>query len=426
MSGKKNGNDVKPGSNHTKWDRIGGASLIFGIPLLMILVFIQILPSIISKSDVQLIARIGIQSIDEADSVRVSTVLPQTEPSQNEEPIAEDETESTDTQEEWSVNKADLDTVMVYARVLVEGYPMDSVQVWAVARDVSGNSFCPETALSGNDGCVDLGPIPTVIGPDMSIRISRIKVQACYHDGGMQTINESVVLRMDRPKNSVNISVSKNECLVLGLIFLVSILVAIVRTKWKWLQQAKYTILVILTLLMCAGVIYVFMEGAKVVDTLEQETGSTSVSLGFVQMVKASYFPDRSPDEWIVALTAPEGETLGFGAPLWVILVSVVGAVLISTGVIIKSLRSLAESVSGSTSTEVPKMDIQAEVHKLVKHQLFILFAPIGAIFLYQIMLLTGTAEENLTVGVAALAAGGGLGLLLRKAHKAVTKLLDE
>lgn len=426
MNGEKNSNDVKQGSNRTKWDRIGRPLLIFGIPSLLFLVLTALFLWILSEPDLQLIARIGIQSVGEANSDMVSVVLPQIESSQNEESNTQDETESSVTQAGWSINKADIDAVMVHARILVEGYPMDSIQVWAVARDASGNSFCPETALSGNDGSVDLGPIPTVIGPDGSIRISRIKVQARYHYGGLRPIVENVVLRMDKPKTYVNISVSRRECLALGLIFLASILVAIVKARQPWLKQAKYNISVILTLLMCAGVIVVFMEGARVVDTLEQETGSTSVSLGFVQMVKASYFPDRNPDEWIVALTAPEGETLGFGAPLWVILVSVVGAVLISVGVIIQGLRSRDMVVSGGKRKKVPKMDTQVEVHKLLKHQLFILFAPIGAIFLYQMMLLTGTAGENLTVGVAALAAGGGLGLLLRKARKAVSKLLDE
>lgn len=431
------------------WDHIGRASLIFGIPLLLLLVLFLEIRNLNKNPDLQLIARIEDHYtgdlthyylvsnllhlisndvdepdfLDTQDDVSDSQVTP------------EDASDSLVTQEDASdslakeakpFDTADPRTVWVCTRVLVDGYPEDSVQVCAIAHDASGNSFSPQATLTSEDGYADLGPIPMNIGPGDQHNISLIHISACYSVTGMRPFMKDVVLHLDTGKPSIStINISARVCLLVGLIFLASILIALVRARWPWILQAEYIISVVLTLLLSVAVILVFTEGARTIHLLEQETGSTSVSMGFVHIVKGSYFPDRNPDEWIVTLTPSEGRTMGFGAPMWVILVSVIGAVLIAIGSIIDGLTSQSRKntmLHEITGTEL-EAKIENKVANLVLYQLFILFAPIGAIFLYQMMLLTGTADENLTVGIAALAAGAGLSLLLKKAIKAQTSI---
>jgi hypothetical protein len=185
--------------------------------------------------------------------------------------------------------------------------------------------------------------------------------------------------------------------------------------------QTQYFLEVLLTVLLCIALAGIVLEGARVVDSLEQQTGATSISMGFLQLVKASYLSGETPDDWIVTCASHGNAMPGFGAPLWVILMSVIGAVLIAIGVILRGLGTCRLDAS----TPDGRKKIHAASQNLVKHQMLILFAPLGAMFLYQIMLLTGTADENLTVGLAALAAGGGMNALLNKAHGLVASLLQ-
>ena len=418
------------------WDHIGRASLIFGIPLLLLLVLLSNTSYLQKKPDLQLIARIEdhyIARIEDhyteehltlCDLVANLLHLKSNDVDVSDSPVTqEDEPDSLVTQED-EPDSLDTEvktvscTVWVCTRVLVDGSPEDSVQVWAIAHDASGNSFSPPATLTSEDGYADLGPIPVNIGPDDSRDISLIHVKARYSVAG-QTIMKSVPLHLNMDKIPTKpITISAKQCSLVGLIFLASVLVALVRARWPWLLQAEYIISVVLTLLLSGAVILLFLEGATIVHLAEQETGATSVSMGFVHIVKGSYFPDQNPNEWIVTITPSEGRTMGFGAPLWVILVSVIGAVLIAIKFIIEGLTSQSRKktmLHNITGTEL-EAKIENKVAYLVLYQLFILFAPIGAIFLYQMLLLTGAADENLTVGIAALAAGAGLNLLLKKA----------
>lgn len=60
----------------------------------------------------------------------------------------------------------------------------------------------------------------------------------------------------------------------------------------------------------------------------------------------------------------------------------------------------------------------------MVRHQFFICFAPLGAIFVYQLLVAAGSITEPVTVAFATLGAGAGLNYILVRAINKVQALL--
>ena len=58
---------------------------------------------------------------------------------------------------------------------------------------------------------------------------------------------------------------------------------------------------------------------------------------------------------------------------------------------------------------------VRGRIQQAVKHQFYILFAPIAAIIVYQVLVLAGAASQYVTVGLATLTAGVGLSTVLDK-----------
>lgn len=111
----------------------------------------------------------------------------------------------------------------------------------------------------------------------------------------------------------------------------------------------------------------------------------------------------------------------GFGAPLWVLLVSVLGSGVLTVGLIVDEITNAGEITK--LPLEGQPDEIRKHVYSIVQHQFFILFAPVTAIFVYQTMVAGSAATSAYTVGLAALGAGPALSALLTKAGAAATKL---
>lgn len=88
----------------------------------------------------------------------------------------------------------------------------------------------------------------------------------------------------------------------------------------------------------------------------------------------------------------------GFGAPLWVLFLSVVGASLFSLALVVEEI--------GAPPNFEDLNDVRRRVQVLVAHAFYILFAPLGGIFIYQFLILTKSADEPVMVAIAALGAG--------------------
>jgi hypothetical protein len=118
-----------------------------------------------------------------------------------------------------------------------------------------------------------------------------------------------------------------------------------------------------------------------------------------------------------VSLTSPSGisgsdpvtAAKGFGAPLWVVLLSVLGSGIITIRIIVEGIKN---RVNFNDRTEV-----RSRIQVVIVHQFFIFFSPVGAIFVYQILVAIGAASNQMTVAFVALASGVSLNLVLDKAR---------
>jgi|SRR5580658_154323 hypothetical protein len=106
----------------------------------------------------------------------------------------------------------------------------------------------------------------------------------------------------------------------------------------------------------------------------------------------------------------------GFGAPLWVLLVSVIGAGVLTVALLVGEINKMPEDDQAS--------EILEHLQGMVEHQLFILFAPVSAIFVYQTMVVGTSASSSYTVALAALGAGPSLSALLTKAAASAANAL--
>jgi hypothetical protein len=104
--------------------------------------------------------------------------------------------------------------------------------------------------------------------------------------------------------------------------------------------------------------------------------------------------------------------TKGFGAPLWVLLLSVLGAGVYTINLVV-DIVGKRQLFDGEEARPVLK--------DMVQHQVFTLVAPLTAIFIYQSMVAIDLAENALPVALAALASGLALNsLLVRAMHSAL------
>jgi uncharacterized membrane protein len=145
----------------------------------------------------------------------------------------------------------------------------------------------------------------------------------------------------------------------------------------------------------------------------------------------------------------------GFGAPLWVILISVLGSAIFTIQLLVNSLKDAvrfddmlnvdfreaakknASSCSNVSAAESAQKDenasdtvcirwhVRKRVKMIIQHQFYILFSPLGAIFVYQILVSSDSIGHPATVGIAAFSAGFAINNLLRKALSVSEDLLD-
>jgi len=90
-----------------------------------------------------------------------------------------------------------------------------------------------------------------------------------------------------------------------------------------------------------------------------------------------------------------------------------------------ENLKQQTESNVIAVRIGISRFDSHQFRAEMVRHQIYILFAPIGAIFVYQLLLVAGGTSEIATVGLAALASGITLNSILERAWKQNKKTLE-
>jgi hypothetical protein len=206
------------------------------------------------------------------------------------------------------------------------------------------------------------------------------------------------------------------------IIFLISILSALIQSRpGTIVRKAQYYGTVILAFLLTLGVVVFISLGLRHVNL----TGAQGdvISLGFANIYKGTYVKDLAP-EWLFSLTAPwqsgaAGDALarGFGAPLWALLLAVLGSGIFTIRLIVKQIR---RPVAFGNNEQ-----FRDRLQEVVRHQFYILFAPVGAVFVYQLLVVAGAASQPTTVAIAMLAAGLVLNSVLDRAVSAASGVVQ-
>lgn len=322
-----------------------------------------------------------------------------------------------------TVQTTDSHSWTLRGHVLYKGDPVPKARVWVVLSDRQGHRDSPGAAVTDSEGKYEIKGVPTTIVPNEAV--SQITVYAKSEiarsiDGknSTKTVQGQEVFTLPGAGAGSyrRVSISFWSVAFLPTIFLLSIAVGFLCPSPIW----KYRCSIGFAFLFTVAMIAVISLGLSYVNT----TGKPGeiLSLGFASMFHATYVKEVTP-EWVFSLTSPGvsvgqdgGAVLtGFGAPLWIVLISVVGSGLLTVSMIVREIKE---------APDFNKEDVIKErIEKIIRHQFFILFAPVGAIFIYQLLVAAGAAEKQLTVALATLGAGASLNILLNKAIESAEKV---
>lgn len=310
--------------------------------------------------------------------------------------------------------------------VVARGEPASGARVWGVASDDQGNRIAitgEQTNATGHfqlgpfDGTIGTKPVTSVVlhgtwqsapslaagkepgqrGPQMSGR-EHLRLGAA--DGPL------VRTRRLAPPFQV---VLMFALAVAG--FFLSIMVAAVPEKSIGLQQRpKYLIAMTFALVLMVTMSLAILNAMTYVAT-RGVTGDV-FTFGFAAVFFGSH-DATLPGEWMLSLTTPSTAgtrgAIGFYAPLWVMLMAVIGAGLLTLSLLVAEIKD-PPVFDGRAA------DVRRRIQNIVMHQFFVVFAPLGAVFVYQMLVAAKAAEEPALVAIAALGAGATINALLKMA----------
>ena len=124
--------------------------------------------------------------------------------------------------------------------------------------------------------------------------------------------------------------------------------------------------------------------------------------------------PKPAPEPSEKAASTEEPTVQGLGAPLWVLLMSVLGAAVLTISMVVSWVRDPLDFAD--------EKSLRLRLENIVRHQFYVIFAPIGSVFVYQALIVSQAASQPLAVGIAAFGSGMALNRLLDVALDAATK----
>lgn len=366
-------------------------------------------------------------------------------------------------------NKWTVSGAVQFDNQLVEG-----ALVRAVLRDDRG-SLLTNTDTTGTDGRFSIAVTQTVPEGGQRPRVRDIEVTASYEEDGWftQPLSAYVTLTPDRRGSNFHhwSSASTSALYAALVLFLFCFFYCLLPSKIRIVSKAKHFASIVLSFGFTA--LMILFIGSGIQDFSTSESKSRVFALGFANIYYGS-FVKGAPSDWVLSLSAPpsqqeaadetttdptetgEGggseagaavpeppdpaevgqgptprdlgatalvtpsETLsrGFGAPIWLILLATVGAALFIVRLAVEHLRTPVDFNQ--------PQQIRTRQAKLITYQSYVLFAPIGAIFVYQILVAAGHGDEPATIGFAALASGIAMGALLDRAWGFLSPMISE
>ncbi|GAB4151723.1 MAG: hypothetical protein Tsb009_27270 [Planctomycetaceae bacterium] len=177
--------------------------------------------------------------------------------------------------------------------------------------------------------------------------------------------------------------------------------------------------------------------------------GAKAHTLGNFFLFKGT-FVEECPKEWILALTDPpesaqqkllpqsspskskpadkQPDVLkGFGAPVWVVFISVFGAGLIAVMTVAEETMTLRSFwVTADPQNDNTLKSHSNLIQNLLRHQIYILFAPFSGILVYQMLVAADAAKSSLLVASTVLGAGMTLNLIIKSAIDRASKAVNK
>lgn len=338
----------------------------------------------------------------------------------------------------------------IRGRILTDGNPVENARVWIILADGNNNEDSPPAVLTNRQGGFKIQSIPRFLGkpdtipakpvirkrragadsvqgagPEISNKVKEVKIfaitQVKENDSKVEVIRgEKVLLKKEASKKTIRIPY--NHLIFLPTIFLISIIIPFLRLS----SRLKYNFSIILAFLFSVALIVAISRG---ISTVSPSDHTEILSLGFVNIFWGSYVPEAQP-EWLFSLTSANNSASpsGFGVPLWVLLLSVIGSSLFTVLIIVSEIKERPDfaKLKAEPPDEAEVKKFREKIENIVRHQFYMLFSPLGAIFVYQLMVVAGAVGQPITVAIAALGAGSTMNLLLDKAVLASKKALDK
>ncbi|MCH8987540.1 MAG: hypothetical protein IIA92_01880 [Chloroflexi bacterium] len=371
-----------------------------------------------------------------ADELTVVTWAVVSEAAVNESPPATDATS-----EDLGQRQAILTNWLLQGRVMRDGSPVLGAEVWAVATDRLGNRFSPSPESSDKNGGFIFDPIPREIGVGSGVAAAEVEVNAktcvprsgadqspvtCNSDDSTQRVlRGSDTATLSDSSTARKISIPTRSFLPIPIIFFIVILVTIAQVEEKFRKWKYYGSIVLAFLFTFLILAYVIIGMTKISDI-----GSPGevLSVGFLTFFHSSYV-EGGDANWLVSITSmasdagsgDKGETniaSGLGAPLWVIFMSVVGSSAFTLLLLVKQI--------GSDMRFEDTKEFRKIMEQISMHQIYLLFAPLGAIIVYQIMLMGEAAAQDVTVGIVAMGSGLALNWILAMSSDRVADLIGK
>lgn len=364
----------------------------------------------------------------------------------------------------------DEDHYFVEGRVLFDGKPVNNALVWAVFKDSIGNKYSPEGDSTNENGEFIINSIPKTIATSPEATTYALAKMSHSKD----LIKGKEPLRCSQRIIKLDIL----TIMVLPAIFIISFLVPFLTLNYRW----KYGISITSAILFTFGMIVLVGAGLYHVNTNYSRDSREILSLGFASISQGRYV-ENVDSEWIISFTSPtifadsiaadERIMRGFGAPLWILLIAAIGAGIFTVSIIVseiknrpqfslldsyyieqvmnmiiasqqkesrkKKAKDLAsqsvkkgaiENILVAVTLEYNKLmvdelnEFRSRLERIIRHQFYILFSPIGAIFVYQLLVIANAANNAVTVALAAFGAGASLNLILDKAVRYAEKAI--
>lgn len=341
------------------------------------------------------------------------------------------------------------DDFLLKGRVLFKGEPVDSALVWAILEDDKRNKCSPPGEFTDQYGEFEIQSDSVLLDKVTEVTVhARADVKS--YKAGLK--GEDLLLGEEK------IKLELGTFIIFPVMFVFSFIVPFLTLN----PRSKYFICIVSAIVFAFGIIGVVGAGLYQLESMNLPP-EAELDLGFASIIYETYVQDVEP-EWIFTLSSPkydENEIIisSFGVPLWILLLSVVGAAVLTVSIVVQEIKDrpnfyLLYSILKSEKKDKPLSDLfysilkrgrktnspaeqpesnepenpnqeaaqkelmefRGKLERIIRHQFQILFSPIGAIFVYQSLVLTDAANNLIAVGFAAFGAGAAISLILDRA----------